>query len=87
MKTYKKGNKIINASEKAYELIYKNQGYKPYDETDKPLTSLTVDKLKLKAQELGIENFEELKKSELVDAINEKIEDNQSDIEDVEDNE
>ena len=26
-----KGNKIINATEKAYKVIYKNLGYKPYD--------------------------------------------------------
>lgn len=26
-----KGNKIINATEKAYKVIYKDLGYKPYD--------------------------------------------------------
>jgi len=26
-----KGNKVINATEKAYKVIYKNLGYKPYD--------------------------------------------------------
>lgn len=29
---YIKGKKIIEASTKAYDLIYKNNGYKPYKE-------------------------------------------------------
>lgn len=32
MKQYIKGKKIINATEKAYKVIYKDQGYVPYEE-------------------------------------------------------
>lgn len=73
MKTYKKDNKIITASDKAFKLIYKNQGYKLLEEKEKPLTSLTVDELKSKAELLGIENYSDLKKAELLKIITEKL--------------
>lgn len=73
MKTYKKDNKIITASDKAFKLIYKNQGYKLVEEKEKPLTSLTVDELKSKAELLGIENYSDLKKAELLKIITEKL--------------
>lgn len=33
MNKYVKGDRIINATEKAYELLYKEQGFKPYKES------------------------------------------------------
>lgn len=33
MNKYVKGNVVINATEKAYRVIYKEQGYIPYKET------------------------------------------------------
>ena len=33
MNKYMKGNVVINATEKAYNLLYKGQGYVPYKET------------------------------------------------------
>lgn len=73
MKTYKKDNKIITASDKAFKLIYKHQGYKLLEEKEKPLTTLTVDELKSKAELLGIENYSDLKKAELLKIITEKL--------------
>ena len=32
MNKYMKGNVVINATEKAYNLLYKGQGYVPYKE-------------------------------------------------------
>ncbi len=34
MNKYIKGDKIINATEKAYIIIYKEKGYKPYKENN-----------------------------------------------------
>lgn len=36
MPKYTDGKRIINATEKAYEILYKARGFKPYDEEDKP---------------------------------------------------
>lgn len=35
MNKYIKDSVVINATEKAYKTIYKNQGYMPYKETKK----------------------------------------------------
>lgn len=35
MSKYVRGNKIINATEKAYNTLYKTQGYMPYVEKTK----------------------------------------------------
>jgi hypothetical protein len=34
---YSKGKKIIEASEKAFNLIYKEQGFKPYKESNQDI--------------------------------------------------
>ncbi len=35
MKQYKKGDKIINATDRAYEVLYKRQGYKEVKQKSK----------------------------------------------------
>ena len=39
MKTYKKGDKVIRATEKAFRVLYKEQGYKPCNSMEKPVES------------------------------------------------
>ncbi|WP_035162115.1 Rho termination factor N-terminal domain-containing protein [Caloranaerobacter azorensis] len=71
MPKYLRGKKVIQATEKAYNVIYKSQGYKPLekDETQKELESLTVDELRLIAKEKGIEGYSKMKKDELIAVI------------------
>lgn len=85
MNKYVKGNKIIEATEKAYKVIYKEQGYVPYEEekeltieelvtiaNDKGLSSLNMVQLKRIATELGLEYDSKVKKDDLIALIEEK---------------
>ena len=41
-----KGNKIINATEKAYEVVFKHLGYKVYSDKEIDLTEQPTTKIK-----------------------------------------
>ena len=80
MKMYKKGNMIIRATEKAFRVLYKEQGYKPYDSTEKDviseievpfsdetqLSDLTNAEIKELLDEAGIEYGNRDTKAELI---------------------
>lgn len=72
MKKYIKGNKIINATDKAYDVIYKNQGYMEVKETEKTselnYNSISFPELKSIAAEKGI-NTHKMKKQEIINAL------------------
>lgn len=72
MKTYIKNDNIIKATKKAFRVVYEPQGYKLLDDTLKSLKSLTIEQLKSKAKELGIENYSKMKKHELIEIMLEK---------------
>lgn len=63
---YCKGSKIIEASEKAYRLIYKDQGFEPYIEG--------ISNNKEKEEEQGIEVSEESLEKEEVSTETDKKE-------------
>lgn len=85
MNKYIKDNQIINATEKAYKVIYKSQGYIPYQEVEtnkietnndaiKDLTKMKKEELMLVALENEIQIPEDVKKEELIKLIKEKLE-------------
>lgn len=43
MNKYIKDDKVINATEKAYNVIYKEKGYVPYKETEKEKSGAETD--------------------------------------------
>ena len=77
---YQKNGKVITASKKAYNTIYKEQGYEPVidnveTEAGKPdwepeegvnLEGMTVEELRAVAKEKGITGVSALKKDELL---------------------
>lgn len=68
MKQYTDGERTIFATDRAFEVIYKKQGFEPVTE-DKPFERMKVDELRELAAEKGIEGYEKLKKDELIDAL------------------
>lgn len=83
MKKFKivKGNKEIFANEKTYKLVYEQLGYKKAEEVVKDtveetlenkeiaLEDNTVEQLRQLAKDLKIENYSNLKKAELIEAL------------------
>lgn len=76
MNKYVKGKVVINATEKAYRVIYKEQGYVPYEVEDKKEEAKDVSKMKKEellavATEKGIEIPENATKEVIIALINE----------------
>lgn len=84
MPKYIKGNKIIQATERAYEVIYKSQGFTELkfiediekahelaieEDKIKSLENLKVEELKDLAKEKEIEGYSKMKKDELISAL------------------
>lgn len=67
MKEYTNGERTIQVSEKAFNLLYKKQGF--YLEDENVLEDLTVKELKDKAKELDLEGYSKLNKEELIELI------------------
>lgn len=74
MKKYTNGKKEIQATDKMYQLIYKEQGFVPLDEwveeeaemTEDGLDSKSIEELKALCDEKGIEYKAKIKREELV---------------------
>ena len=81
MKQYIKDKHVINATEKAYNVIYKEQGYIPYneliqeaeekEEVTKDIFKMKKDELIVIAKENGIEIPEDAKKEDIIKLIQE----------------
>ena len=61
-----KGNKIINATEKAYKVIYKNLGYKPYDKEflNEPVTD--------EDKGTNTKSYDDITKAEIIEELDRK---------------
>lgn len=69
---YIRDGKVIETTERLYEMVYKGIGYVPVEEVEEKaedLEELTVKELKEKAEALKLENYNGLKKDELIALI------------------
>lgn len=76
MNRYIKDNRVIIATPKAYEVVYKNQGFIPYGEQEnhpvQSLENLTVSQLKAMANSKGLEYDSKVKKEDLIILLGKK---------------
>lgn len=66
---YIRNGKVIETTERLYEMVYRGIGYVPVEEKVEDLEELTVKELKEKAEALKLENYNGLKKDELIALI------------------
>ena len=64
-----KGNKIINATEKAYEVVFKHLGYKVYSDKEIDLTEQPTNEDKEGINTIGIDN---ITKAEIIEILTQK---------------
>jgi len=76
MPKYTDGKRVITATEKAYEVLYKARGFEPYEEkeaatrdTQSELLELTKDELLEMAEGMGLEVNSKMTKAEIVAVI------------------
>ena len=64
-----KGNRIINATEKAYEVVFKHLGYKIYNNEKNDLTEQPTNEDKEGINTIGIDN---ITKAEIIEILTQK---------------
>ncbi len=64
-----KGNKIINATEKAYEVVFKHLGYKIYNNEKNDLTEQPTNEDEEGINTIGIDN---ITKAEIIEILTQK---------------
>ncbi|MTP79819.1 hypothetical protein GMB70_14325 [Turicibacter sanguinis] len=76
MNRYIKDNRVIMATPKAYEVVYKPQGFIPYEGQEnnvvQSLENLTVSQLKAMANSKGLEYDSKIKKEDLLILLQEE---------------
>lgn len=68
MQKYSNGEKKIMVTNRAFEIIYKDQGFFPVVDEEN-LELLKVDELRGKAKEKGVAGYENMKKVELINTL------------------
>lgn len=65
-----RNGEIIDVPKGSYEQDYKALGYEPVEPVEN-IDKLTVEELKARASEKGVEGYDKMKKGELLEALKE----------------
>lgn len=69
MKVINEEGKILEVTEKAFRVVYKDRGFKAYDESKVNYNDLKVDELKDLLEQRNIEYSNDLRKAELIELL------------------